>query len=177
MEPTHSLEYELNTELATDIQRSLLQFGRRHGWRRDLPLLCGWLVFALLLAWPVMAGWLSPGIGGGILFVATFFVLSAVYRRHWQSYAAATSAVVALHTSDRRVRLEFFETRVKMEAEYFRGEASWTELEEIVVFPSFWALRFSNGGNIVIPAPLVTPELQAFLRAKAALAAAAVYER
>src|SRR5262245_34926014 len=86
MEPKHAVEYELTSEMATDIQRTLLRFALRHGWRRDVPLLLGWLVVALLLAWPVLAGWMPPGVGGGILFLATLFVLAGVYRRHWHSY-------------------------------------------------------------------------------------------
>ena len=170
MEPAHALEYELTSELANDIQRTLLRFSMRHGWRRDLPLILGWLVFALLLAWPVLAGWMWPGLAGGILFIATLIVLCTIYGRRWRAYTSATSAIVALHMPDRRVRLEFHEQRVCMETEYIRGEGAWTELEEIVVFPTFWALRFSNEGHIVIPRTFVTPELQSFLHAKAAQA-------
>lgn len=174
MEPRHALEYELTSELATDVQRTLLRFALWSGWRRDLPLILGWAAFALLLACPVLIGWLSPGIGGGILFLATFFVLCTIYGRRTHAYWAATSAVVALHTADRRVRLEFHEQRVVMETEYFRGEGAWTELEDVVIFPTFWALRFSNSGHVVIPSPLVTPELHAFLHAKAEEAVAPV---
>jgi len=153
--------------MAQDIQRTLLRFGMRHGWRRDVPLLLGWGVMAILLGWPVLVGWLPAGVGGALLCLVTLYVLGRIYYRHSLSYTAATTAIVAVHTTDRRVRLEFYEERVRMETEYFRGEGAWTELEEIVMFPSFWALRFSSGGHIVIPAALVTPELRAFLHAKA----------
>jgi hypothetical protein len=177
MEPKHVLEYELTSERANDIQRTLLRFSMWRGWRRDVPLLVGWLVFALMLALPVLGGWMWPGVAGAMLFFATFFVLCTVVGRRWRSYASVTSALVALHMPDRRVRLEFHEGRVSMETEFIRGEGAWTELEEIVVFPSFWALRFSNGGQIVIPSSLVTPELQTFLHGKAEQALAEIVRR
>ena len=167
MEPKVALEYVLTTEMATDIQRSLLRFVMRHGWRHDLPLILGGCTFALLLGGLVAAGWLLPAVGGAILFLAALFILCTIYGRRWRAYTAATSAVVALHTSDRRVRIELHEQRACMETEYFRGEAAWSELEELVVFPNFWALRFSNSGHIVIPSALVTPEVKALLEAKA----------
>ena len=64
-------------------------------------------------------------------------------------------------------KLEFHDQRVCMHTEYFRGEGAWSELEEIVKFPAFWSLRFSNSGQIVIPSHLVSPELTTFLHAKA----------
>jgi len=72
-----------------------------------------------------------------------------------------------LHTTDRRVRIEFAEDRLRMETEFFRGEGAWTELDDVVVFAGFWVLRLSNGGQVVIPGSLVSPELEAFIRAKA----------
>jgi hypothetical protein len=167
MEPKFALEYELTSEMATEIQRTLMRAALQQGWRRDLPLILGWLAFALVLAYPVFIGWLTPGIGGGLLFFATLLALCTMYARRWRAYSIASSAVVALHTSDRRVRLEFHEQRVSLQAEYFRGEGAWSELEELMVFPAFWALRFSNSGVVVIPAEHVTPELGEFLHAKA----------
>ena len=46
MQPIHSVEYELTSELATEIQRTLLRWELRRGWRQDLPVLVGALVFA-----------------------------------------------------------------------------------------------------------------------------------
>lgn len=174
MEPLHALEYELTSEMATDIQRALLRFEMRRGWQRDWPTYLAALLFAVLIAWPVLAGWLLPSVGGGLLFLVTLSVLGTVYRRRWLSHMAATSALVAVHMSDRRVRLEFHDQRVRMDTEYFRGEGAWSELDEIVVFPDFWALYLSNGGQIVIPASLMSAELKEFLHVKAEQAAAAI---
>src|SRR5262245_38121136 len=168
MEPLHAIEYELTSELAADVQRNMLRHAARHAWRRELPLLLGWLVFAGLLAWPVVGGWWSPGIGGAVLFLVTLVVLCTVYRRRWQDYAAVMTAVAGFHMANRRVRLEFHEKRLLMETEMFRGEGAWSELDEVIAFANSWALRFSNGGQVVIPAALVTPELKSFLEARAA---------
>ena len=47
----------------------------------------------------------------------------------------------------------------------------------VVVFPGFWLLYLSNGGQILIPGSLVTPELDALIRAKAQQVMAPVHQR
>jgi hypothetical protein len=81
---------------------------------------------------------------------------------------------LALQSPDRRVRLEFSAERVRLETEFFRGEGAWTELSEVVIFADFWVLHLSNGGQILIPAASLSPELEAFIRAKAEEVTAAV---
>ena len=51
MEPLHAIEYELTTEMAADIQRALMPWELRRGWRRELPVFAGALVFAALIIW------------------------------------------------------------------------------------------------------------------------------
>jgi hypothetical protein len=167
MEPVHSLEYELTSELATEIQRTLLPWELRRGWRRDVPMFLGAVVIAAVIIWLALGGWILPGVGGALLCVVMFFGLGAMFRRWSMSRAAVATALLALHTSDRRIRIEFTEERVRLETEYFRGEGTWTELDEIIVFPGFWLLYLSNEGQVVVPASLVAPELEAFIRAKA----------
>src|ERR1041384_4833448 len=167
MEPLHVIEYELTSEMATEMQQAMLRFEARRGWRPELPKFVGAAVCALLILVPVLAGWMAPLVGGGLLCLVALFILGAIFRHRLHAHAAASMAMIALHTPDRRVRVEFHEQRVRMETEYFRGEGAWTELDEIVIFPSFWALYLSNGGQIVIPSALASPELQEFLHAKA----------
>lgn len=167
MEPLHTIEYELTTELATDIQRTLLRWELRRGWRRDLPTFIGALFFAVLIVWLGMAGWILPTVGGGLMCVVALFVGGALFRRWSMSHAATFTALIGLHATDRRVRIEFSDDRVRMETEHFRGEGTWTELEEVVVFPRFWLLYLSNGGRIVLPGSLVSSDLGTLIRAKA----------
>jgi hypothetical protein len=167
MQPLHAIEYTLTTEMATTIHRTLSRWQWRRDWRRDVPTLIGGLLFAALISWLALEGWMLPGFGAGLLCVIALFMMGAVYRR-WAlcSYAAVT-ALLALHTSDRRVRIEFDDKHLRLEAEFFRGEGTWNELEEIVAFEDFWVLRLSNGGHLVLPSSFVEGELEAFLRAKA----------
>ncbi|MBI3411866.1 MAG: YcxB family protein [Planctomycetes bacterium] len=167
MEPLHAIEYELTSELATKVQRTLVPWELRRGWRRDVPLFAGAVVFAALIIWLGLEGWILPGVGGGLICLLALFVIGAIYRRVWSARGAAMSALLALHTSDRRVRIEFSDERVRLEAESFRGEGAWTELDEVNVFPGFWLLQLSSGGQILVPDSLVSPELEAFIRAKA----------
>jgi hypothetical protein len=167
MEPLYTVEYELTTELAAHIERTLSRYELRRGWRHDIPGYVAAVVFAALIIWLGLQGWIVVGVGSALLFVLTLLVMGAVWRRLAISRGAAFTALLALHTTDRRVRIEFAEERVRLETEYFRGEGAWTELDEVIVFTGFWALRLSNGGLVVIPAPMVSPELEAFIRTKA----------
>jgi hypothetical protein len=153
--------------MASEIQRDLLRFALRGWWRKDLPVLLWGVVLAFLLAIPVMVGWLLPGVGGGLLCLVTLFVLASLLRRRWHAQAAAGTAVIGLYSSDRRVRLEFLDDGVRMETEMLRGEAAWTELDELVEFPTFWSLSFSNGGHIAIPTALLSADLRSYLENKA----------
>jgi hypothetical protein len=167
MQPIHSLEYELTSELATEVTRTLVRWQLRRGWRRDVSLLAGVMLFAVLIIWLSLRGWILPGVGGGLMAVLMLFALGAVLRRWAMARGAALTALLGLHTSDRRVRIEFSDERVRLETEFFRGEGAWTELDEVVIFPGYWLLQFSNGGHIMVPGQLVSSELQAFIRAKA----------
>jgi hypothetical protein len=167
MEPLHLIEYELTSELATEVQRTLIRWDFRRGWRRDLQILISALAFTALILWLGLTGWILPGVAGGLLCVVVLFIVGALYRRWSGAYSASMIAVLALHTQDRRVRIEFLENRVRLETEFFRGEGAWTELDEVVIFPSFWLLRFTNSGQIVLPAAKVTPALESFIKAQA----------
>jgi hypothetical protein len=174
MQPIHAIEYELTSELATQIQRCLLRWELRRGRWQDLPVFVGALVFTVLILLLGLRGWIQPGFGAGLLCVVALAVGVALFRRRWATHVAIGTALVALHTSNRRVRIELAEDRLRMETEFFRGEGAWTELEDVVVFAGFWVLRLSNGGQVVIPGPLVPPGVEAFIRAKAQQVAAPV---
>src|SRR5207249_3167632 len=81
MEPIHSIEYQLTSELATEVHRTLVRRELRRGWRREVPVLLGALAFAALIIWLGLKGWILPGVGGGLLCVVMFFVIGAVWRR------------------------------------------------------------------------------------------------
>ena len=167
MQPIHAIEYELTSELATQIQRCLLRWELRRGRWQDLPVFVGALVFAALIIWVSLEGWILPLVGGGLMCVVMLFVIGAVFR-HWSlARGAVTTMLLALYTTDRRVRIEFHDQRVRMETEYFRGEGAWSELKDVAIFPGFWVLYLSNDGHILIPGRLVSPELEALIRAKA----------
>lgn len=167
MQPLHSVEYELTSALASEVHQKLLRFELRRGWRRDLPTLTGALVFALLIVGLGLEGWILPGVGGGLLALLTLLVLGVVWRRLASSRAAIAMALLAMHTSDRRVRIDFDDEHLCLETEYFRGEGAWSELDDVVIFDNFWVLQLANGGQLVLPIASLVPALEAFLRAKA----------
>lgn len=167
MQPIHTIEYEMTSELATEIHRTLVRWELRRGWRRDVPKFLAALVFTALIGWLSLQGWMLPVVGGGLLCLVALFVIGAMFRRWSISSAAGATVLLAMQTTDRRVQIEFAEERVRLETEFFRGEGAWTELDEVVVFPGFWLLHLSNDGQVVVPARLLKHELEAFIRAKA----------
>src|SRR5438105_6164664 len=105
MEPIHSVEYELTGELAMEVQRCLLRWELRRGRWQDAPVFVGALTFTILILWLGLRGWILPGVGGGLLCVVALAVIAALLRRRWAARAAIGTALVALHTTDRRVRI------------------------------------------------------------------------
>ena len=86
--------------------------------------------------------------------------------------------ILAQRTLDRQVRIEFDDERVRLENGVCpRRRGLVVELDEIVVFDSFWASQLSNGGCIVVPRSLLSPELEGFLRAKARSVMANIREK
>jgi hypothetical protein len=168
----YSIEYELTSVLAADIRRKLLRWELRRGWRRDLQLYIGTVLFGALIVGLGLHGWILPGVGGGLLCVLTLFAFGAVFRRRARAYLAVAMVLLPQQTQDRHVHLEFDDDHVLLEMQHLRGEGAWSELDEIVVFDSFWALELSNGGRIVIPSSQISPELEEFLRSKARTAMA-----
>jgi hypothetical protein len=171
------VEYELKREFATEVYRSLMRWELRRGRRQDAGLLGGALLLAGAIIWLGLTGWILPLVGGGLMCALMLFMLGAVLRRWSMARGTAMWAVLALHTADRRVRIEFGAERVRLEMEYFRGEGAWSELLEVVKFPGYWLLQLSNNGHIVIPVDLVSDELQAFIHARAQEAMAPIHER
>jgi hypothetical protein len=167
MEPVHTIEYEMTSELAADVQRKVLRWALWRSWRRDLPLYVGILLTDALIIGFGLEGWILPGVGGGLILLFSLFGIGAFTRSYARARTAVAMALLARHASDRRVRIEFDAAHVRLETELFRGQGTWEELDLIVHFDGFWLLQLSNGGNLVVPAALLSPELQGWLRAKA----------
>jgi hypothetical protein len=172
----HVIEFELTSELATEVRRTVVRWDLRHGWRRDVSYSLAALGFAALIVMLGLQGWITPGVGAGLLCVVVLCVLGAVYRRWTAAHMAGLVAILGLHTTSRRIRMEFYEQRVRMETEFFRGEGAWTELDEVVIFPSFWLLRFSNSGQILLPSATISPILDEFIRGQAQEVEAPVHQ-
>jgi hypothetical protein len=175
MQPIHSLEYELTSAWATDVQRRLARWEWQRSRWRDGPQLAAALILGFLIIFAVLQGWMLPGVGGGLAALLTLFAIGAVFRRWAQSQGALATVLLALQTSDRRVRVEFADDRMRVETEFFRGEGAWNELDEVAVFNDFWVLYLTNGGRILLPTSSIKPELEAFLMTKAQQAAAHVH--
>lgn len=174
MQPIHTVEYEVTSAWAADVERTLVRWEWRRGGWRDAPQFAAALVFAVLIVWLVVQGLILPGVGGGLMALLTLLVAGTVFRRWSLARATVATLLLARTMSDHRVRVEFGENSVRMEMEFFRGEGAWSELDEILVFKDFWVLYLSNGGRILIPAASVSSELEAFLHSKAQQVGAAL---
>src|SRR5688572_7405141 len=114
MQPLHAVEYEVTSELATALNRAAVRLELRRGWRRDVPTYLGAAVFAALIVWLGLAGLLMPAYGAGLLCLVALFVFGAVYRRWAIARGAGVTLLVALHSTDHRVRVEFDEERLRL---------------------------------------------------------------
>src|SRR5262249_26172650 len=113
----------------------------------------------------------------GLMCVVMLFVIGAIWRRWAAASGAGALFLIVLQSSDRRVLIDFTDEHVRLETEFFRGEGAWTELEEVVVFPGFWTLYLSNGGQVILPRAVVSAALEEFIRAKAQMVTAPVRVR
>jgi hypothetical protein len=172
----HSVEYELTSEFAGDVERTMTKWELRRGWRRDLPLFAVALVLAVGIVWAGMSEYFLPVVSGGLLCLLTFFAVGAAFRRVAMSRAASMTLLLAMQTSDRRVRIEFTDERVRLETEFFRGEGAWSELDQVVIFATFWVLYLTNGGHVLIPRQHINSDMEALIRAKAQHVLASVHQ-
>ncbi len=164
----HSVEYELTSEFATKVQRSLAKQKLGRGWRQDLPTFLGAVLLIVLIIILGLKNLLSLAVGSGLIFLVMLFVIGTIYRRLLTAQGASAVALLALQSGERRVRIGFSEKGLRMETDFFRGEGAWTELEEILVFPDYWVFYLANGGQVLLPVSKLTPKLENFLRDKAA---------
>jgi hypothetical protein len=137
VEAIHSIEYQLTSVLAAEIRHKLLRWELRRGWRRDLQLYVGTLLFAALIIGLGLHGWILPGVGGGLLCVLTLFAFGAVVRRRSHAYVAVGMALLAQQTHDRSVRVEFDDERVRLEwsiSAVKEPGRSWTRLSSLTAF-------------------------------------------
>ena|SRR5271165_1397491 len=174
MDPIHTVEYEMTSALASDIESKLLHWEMWRGWKRDLRFYIGAIVFGALIIAFGLQGWIHPAVTSGLLCLLTLFVLSALSRRWSNARMAVTIAVLPKQMTDRHVRLTFGADHVHLEMEHFRGEGAWTELEQVIIFDNFWVLQLTNGGCVVVPEKLVSSDLDAFIRKMALMVMAPI---
>jgi hypothetical protein len=70
--------------------------------------------------------------------------------------------------SKRLVRLTFSEEHIVMETGELSGEQQWKDLRSIQVFSNLWLFRSHSGGHFALPVSVLSPDLEALIRKKAA---------
>lgn len=174
MQTSHTVEFELTEDLVSDFTRLWID-RELYPWRRTLPQ----ALLAVLLAASIIVlglnGWIAPAVAGGLMLVLAFPVgMAIVRRRSMHLMATWTTMLVAQQGGERRIRVHFSDDRIQMETGMGETGATWKDLDEVVIISGYWVLRCLPLGQFVLPAAAVTPELDAFIRRKAAEAGAAV---
>jgi hypothetical protein len=67
------------------------------------------------------------------------------------------------------IRWTLFEDRLETQSSQRNRSLPWTDLQKIDAFPHSWWLHFKQADSFMAPVAVLTPEVQAFLRLKAAL--------
>ena len=91
-------------------------------------------------------------------------------------YARLSILLPFLHQPRRQVRVVFSEERIFMETSLLSGERNWQDLETVEVYPELWLFRFQSGGHFALPVSVLSPEVDALIRRRAAEAGAIVRE-
>ena len=170
----HTVDFELSEDLVSDFTR--LWIDREvYPWRRTLPQALLAILLAACIILLGLHGWIAPVVAGGLMLILAFPVgMAIVRRRHMHQMAVWTTLLMAQQGGDRRVRVHFSDERIQMETGMGETGAAWKDLDEVVIFPGFWVLRCMPLGQFMVPAAVVTPELDAFIRHKAEEAGALV---
>lgn len=176
MPDTHTVEFDVTDELADRYARAVVD--RVILPRGGLLSRPAFLIVPLLLLLPLVAlGWLPPAMFALLVLLAAGFVVVGMMRRS-VCLGEARAAVLAPFEgqSHRRMRVDFAEDRIRMEAPAIESTASWSDLGEVLLWPDFWLLRLRAGGQFVVPASAISSELGDSIRRKAAEAGAEVRE-
>jgi len=108
------------------------------------------------------------------VLAAAFVTLGMMRRSACQREARASVLAPFEGQSHRRMSVDFSEDRIRMEAATFQSTATWNDVDEVLLWPDFWLLRLRAGGQFVVPAAAISPELGELIRRKAADAGAEV---
>jgi hypothetical protein len=176
MPDTHTLEFEVTDELADRYARTVVD--RVILPRTGLLSRPTFLIVPLLLLAPlVVFGWLPPAMFAMLAVLAAGFVAVGMMRRSVCLGEARSSALAPFEGQlSRRMRVDFSEDGIRMEAPAIQSTATWKDLGEVLLWPDFWLLRLRAGGQFVVPAAAIAPELGEMIRRKAAVAGAEIRE-
>ena len=168
MPDSYSVEYEITDGLAAKYARAVVAdrwFFQRFARGFGPPL---YLLFALLFA-PVLptlalrlpAGQLLAVVAG--LCLGFWALLCLLMYRH-----ARDALLLQFHgLPERTVRVTFAPAGITLAAAGLTTDKKWEDIDAIQVYRTVWLFRLRPFGYFVVPDALVSPELEALIRARA----------
>jgi hypothetical protein len=201
-EPIGRFEYELTDELVTQGALALCQFSRLkvknpHIWRGISRLIPALAIPLLLLAlcsiklpWInsgrqpiydsialVWLAWVLLGVVASLILVLTLLaialsILPPLVRRFVPWFQLRRTRKLP----HRRVQYNFYEHRFEGQTANRQRTVSWSDVRQVNIVPDFWFLVLKSRFTLVIPAQVLTDEIQALVRRKVTEAGAKIVE-
>lgn len=174
--PHFIIEYHLTEEMADRLGRTMLDryfYGR--SFHRFAPL--GVIAILGLFTLAYQLEFLTRDAFAFLLVVLAAMCGYAWCRRLILFQNARSVARLPLQGRQTLpMRLTVTQTLLSLRSAVENYEAEWEELAVVWVLPDFWILRFKTDAQLVLPLDALTPELEDFIRRKAAGANAGIVE-
>jgi hypothetical protein len=171
---TYTVEYEMTDELADEIVRAVLSRWK-HFFRLLVYAARGPLVFALFLLLVVVL--LRPQLSAGeALAMIALLAAAAILIARLNIYRGARLALLLPYFggASRTMQVTFAEDGIVLETAGWNVKQDWREIAAVEIHPGLWLVRLRSGGQIAVPAAVLSSELETFLRRRALEAGAAV---
>jgi hypothetical protein len=171
---TYTVEFEMTDELADSIVQAVLA-----DWKHFLRLLAQLArapgVVALLLLLVVLL--LRPEMpAAAIVTMAALLGVTAALIARLNVYRSARWAMLLPYYAGapRTLQVTFAEDGITMDTAGLSGKHPWSAVSAVEVRQDLWLFRLRPDGHFAVPAAVLEPEVQAFLRRRAHEAGAAV---
>ncbi|MCI0739738.1 MAG: hypothetical protein L0Y72_11895 [Gemmataceae bacterium] len=167
----YTLDFEWTDELADEYARALTSQSSSGVLPRHTHLALAIMILAPMAVLAYIWGRFPPELLTGVLILlGVCFGFSWLRRRLHYLDCRWLSLLPFQGLERRKVQVRVSEEQISADMGEMNFQAGWAELAAMAALPGFWIIRLRDGGQVVLPVEVLSPELQEFLRDKAAAA-------